>query len=430
MPSSNNFELRSDEVQEILSHVPHWLIRWGITTIFFVIFALLVASWFVKYPDVVSARVMLTTEVPPVHLVAGASGRIDLVSEDKQNVSSGEILAIIENSADTQDVLQLISQIEELKSVIYKKPVNPASIQINSSLNLGGLQQPYLAFISQVEELERFKSISIYENQKASLLDRISYYQRLSKRIKRQLELITEEVAISKQIYEDDSVLYKQGAGIKTEKNRSKANYLLNERNKESLESTLVQNNIQIAQLKAQVSELDLQEKETNDKLFASLIESFETLESQVQAWKQSYLIQSPIDGKLSFSKFWSDNQYVSQQEVVMTVIPQSDGLVGQVTMPIQGSGKVEVGQKVNIKLDNYPYNEYGMVLGQVESISLVPRDNSYQLRISLPNDLKSTYNKDLAFKQEMQGSAEIITENKRLIERVFNQLRNILSKV
>jgi hypothetical protein len=95
--------------------------------------------------------------------------------------------------------------------------------------------------------------------------------------------------------------------------------------------------------------------------------------------------------------------------------------------MPVIGSGKVEIGQTVNLKFDNYPFDEYGMVMGEVESISELPtKDNTYIIRISLPNGLHSSYNKDLEFRQQMQGSAEIITEDLRLIERLFNQLRSV----
>jgi len=43
-----------------------------------------------------------------------------------------------------------------------------------------------------------------------------------------------------------------------------------------------------------------------------------------------------------------------------------------------------------------------------------------------LPNGLKTSYNRELIFDKEMRGSAEIITEDLRLIERVFYQFREI----
>jgi len=96
--------------------------------------------------------------------------------------------------------------------------------------------------------------------------------------------------------------------------------------------------------------------------------------------------------------------------------------------LPRVRSGKVKVGQEVKIKFDGYPFNEFGAVEGKIESISMIARDNLYLINVSLPNGLKTTYNKTLEFKQEMQGIADIITEDMRLIERIFNQIRYIFT--
>lgn len=431
MPTTEEqIQLRSEEVQEILSHVPNWLIRWGITLVFVVILILIAASWFIKYPDTVAAQVVLTTQTPPVHLIARANGRISLLVEDKQHVDEEDLLGVIENPASTNDVLKLTEQMETIKEQIYKRPVNLEKIKLDESLNLGALQSVYSSFSSVVDDAKRFLSISFYHNQRLALSKRVEYYHDLNKGLNDQLSLVQEEIQISKTIYHDDSLLYGQGAGTKPVMNKSKASYLQNKRNKENIESSIIQNSIQIAQLKAQINELILKEEQETDQLQAAIVEAFEKLESDLLAWKQNYLLITPVEGNVAFSKFWSDNQYVQAGEEVMTVIPQSEDVIGNVAMPVHGSGKVETGQKVNVMINNYPSNEYGMVIGRVESISLVPRDDLYNIRISFPNGLTSTYNKQLVFKQEMQGRAEIITEDKRLIERVFNQLRNIIDRV
>ena len=50
---SEHIELRSEEVQEILGHVPPGVIRWGISVISAIVILLLVASWFIKYPEII-----------------------------------------------------------------------------------------------------------------------------------------------------------------------------------------------------------------------------------------------------------------------------------------------------------------------------------------------------------------------------------------
>jgi HlyD family secretion protein len=151
----------------------------------------------------------------------------------------------------------------------------------------------------------------------------------------------------------------------------------------------------------------------------------FERLKGATERWKNKYLFVSPINGKVSFNKFVEDNIYLNRNDNVFTIIPVKGGKVeGNAEMAISKSGKVRVGQKVNIKLANFPYGEYGMLEGKIKSISLTPSNDKYILSIELPNGLVSTYGKELNFKQNMKGIAEIITEDLRLIERVFYQFR------
>ena len=71
--------IRSEEVQEIITHMPGGLIRWGICLIFFLFIVLLSISWFVKYPDVIKAKVVVTTDPAPINLVSRTTGKILLL---------------------------------------------------------------------------------------------------------------------------------------------------------------------------------------------------------------------------------------------------------------------------------------------------------------------------------------------------------------
>ena len=105
MDKDTNIELRSDEVKEILQRMPNWIIRSGTTLFFVVIFALLIGSWFFRYPDIIHSKLVLTTLNPPAELVARSSGQIqNLYVSDNQEVKKGELLAIIENPAVNDDV--------------------------------------------------------------------------------------------------------------------------------------------------------------------------------------------------------------------------------------------------------------------------------------------------------------------------------------
>ncbi|MBZ4037557.1 HlyD family secretion protein [Flavobacterium sp. 17A] len=104
---------------------------------------------------------------------------------------------------------------------------------------------------------------------------------------------------------------------------------------------------------------------------------------------------------------------------------------IGKVKAPALNSGKIKVGQRVNIRLANYPDREFGVLRGEIKNISLVPdKDGNLLLDVALPNGLKTSYDKQIVFQQEMKGSAEIVTEDLRLIERILYQFKNIFEQV
>jgi HlyD family secretion protein len=70
---------------------------------------------------------------------------------------------------------------------------------------------------------------------------------------------------------------------------------------------------------------------------------------------------------------------------------------------------------------------EYGFIRATVKSISLMPNNENYVVEVDMPQDLKTNYDVTLKFSQEMKGSAEIITEDLRLIQRFFNPVKSLL---
>ena len=105
---TNNIELRSEEVQEILGEVPAWILRRGITLTAIIVVVILLGSAFFKYPDVITSSVVLTSTNPAISIVAKSSGRIQhLYINDNQYIDKGSYLAVIENSEKNHDVLYL-----------------------------------------------------------------------------------------------------------------------------------------------------------------------------------------------------------------------------------------------------------------------------------------------------------------------------------
>ena len=160
-----------------------------------------------------------------------------------------------------------------------------------------------------------------------------------------------------------------------------------------------------------------------HDKGFISLRESMKQLQAQINKWKQNFIMTAPISGIVAFHQLVQEQQYIEQQFEVATIVPPYDSIIGKIALQMKGSGKVRKGQKVLIKLDGFPYQEYGFVRGFIEKKASIPRDDAYMVDVRLPKGLVTNRNEVLRFEQRIQGVAEIITDNKSLLHRVFDQI-------
>ncbi|HEY6978001.1 MAG TPA: hypothetical protein VH396_16995, partial [Chitinophagaceae bacterium] len=75
------------------------------------------------------------------------------------------------------------------------------------------------------------------------------------------------------------------------------------------------------------------------------------------------------------------------------------------------------------LKFSAYPDAEFGSVVGKIDLISAIPSASGYLSKIILPNGLITNYNKQVQYTDGLLASAEIITENIRLLQRFYYNL-------
>ncbi|HBX51210.1 MAG: hypothetical protein A2275_06970 [Bacteroidetes bacterium RIFOXYA12_FULL_35_11] len=439
---SEHIELRSEEVQEILGHVPPGVIRWGISVISAIVILLLVASWFIKYPEIIISPVTVTTQNPPVTLVSKMNGKISkLFVKDKQRIKSGSVIAVIENPTDFNDVYTLKQKLDSFRVVLMKIQISEnrqtalyavdstQKVFFDENLNLGEMQTWYGAFLKSMADFSHFIHTDYHQKKIFTVQDQIAKYNQLYTRLLKQQNILSEELSIDRQQFSRDSNLFAKGVLAKADFDKSKSFLLQKRYSFEGSKSTLSNTQIQISQLQQSIFDLQQQHEDQNKQLKLALSQAYENLIGQIKIWEQNYVFTSPVDGIITFTKYWNENQNILSGDKVVTIIPEAESRsIGKLQLPIRGSGKVKTGQSVNIKLDNYPYMEYGMLRGKIESISLVSSDDSYAVEVSMPNGLLSSYGKKLEFSHDMKGTAEIITEDERLIMRFINPLRALLA--
>lgn len=432
MNNLDKIELRSEEVQEILGTPPRWIIRWGITLISLVVVVLLAGSYFFRYPDLIKGRITVISKNPPVTLVAKANGKIDhLFVGDQKPVKAGDVLAILENPAFYRDVFMLQLRLDTMR-YLFDTPEQLVHFQFGENLVLGQIHPYFTTFISQTSEYVNFIRFDLYRERIENLRRQVSDQEVYLRQMVSQARILDDKLQLSQRQLNRDGELARQSVISASDFEKSEAEYLSNELNHRTAIANLTGTRNQINQMQRQITELQAERGEQSNRLLAGLREKYDNLIAQIKVWEQNYVFITPIKGTVTFTSIWSENQQVTSGTAVFSIVPEeSTQIIGRVEIPLSGSGKVEPGQRVKIKLDNYPYLEYGMLDGTITTMSLVPVSAPggafYTAELDLHNGLVTNYGKELPFNQEMMGTAEIVTNDRRLLERLIQPLSSVI---
>ncbi|MFO7755054.1 MAG: HlyD family efflux transporter periplasmic adaptor subunit [Bacteroidales bacterium] len=421
----------SRPVEEIMNTPPASAIRWGTAVVGIIILMLLLISWIIKYPYIVRADALITTEKPPANIVARVSGDIEhLFVSDGQHVMQESVLGVLETTASYQSVQWLSSFLDSISSADIINSSGRISQQLPDNPGLGEIQDRYSSFRKIYIDYLNHLEIDYYGKKIDAVREEIKSIEDYIYKLKSKDELISSRLKLEEKKYFRDSLLNEQELLPDAELENSKQKYY-------SLKIEMVQvvldaasMRIDLASKKQILRDLVAAGEEERQNYRSAVVDELIRLKSRLDWWIQNHLLVSPIDGNVTFTRYWAENQSVREGETVMTVVPEGENkIIARIRIPMTGSGKVREGQNVNIQLKGYPYLEYGMVRGVIHSRSLVPHENMYILDVELPDGLSTFYGKDLKFSQNMEAKAEIITDDMRLIERALYPFKFLLEK-
>ncbi len=430
MSEEKEIIVRTEEVNEILTSTPKWLLRWGISVIFILIITFVALSYFIRYPDILTADITLTTLNPPITLVSKNNGKlIQLLVKNNAIIKSEQTIAVIENAANYKDVLYLFDIGNDIINQL-KLSDTISQLIIKDSLKVGELTPYYLLVLKSIKEVNLYKEVNPYNKQIRLLQKDLISYTGLLQKYKKQGSINDEQLKLAETDFNRDKSLMEAKVIALREFENKKKEYLAALNSNESVKITISNSLIQINSIEKSILQLQIQDYQEQQKLKNELQQNLKSLVSEIVKWKQLFLIESPVAGKISFFNVWSVNQNTKAGDELFSVIPnQQQQFVGKCILPIINTGKLALGQKVNIKLDNYPYNENGMLQGIITNISEVPNKDTYAIDVDLKNGLTTSYNKKLVYKQEMKGKADIITANLSVMDRIFFNFKKLVDR-
>ncbi|MGN7987172.1 HlyD family secretion protein [Pedobacter sp. 22226] len=427
---------RSEEVTAIIERMPT---RFGLAVSLVVLFLFILMAifgWIGRYPDISSGQIVVNASNAPIKLVANGNGKLKLngaLSLDE--VKEGQIIAYLENST-TPFAVDSISRL--------LKKYNPSSDDINllrnhfpKNVSFGELNIKYYGFINAIQQFLNYREDKFYDSQKVSFNNILAEQRKAIINTQNQLVMAKSSLGYVYKFYKRDSSLFKKKVISESELDQTEMSYLSAKDKVQSSTNAVIMTRQAIQETQNKIQQLHIADPEKEKELHLNLISSYNDLIDNIKIWEQKYVFKAPFSGKLQYLKFYNENQFVQAGDPIFTIVPINDKPYGQVLLPANGAGKVKIGQEVIVKLDNFPYMEYGSVEGRVKTISLTTNTEktqngsieTYLVTIDFPKGLQTNYGGKLDFKYESKGIAEIITHDRRLIERLFDNLKYATKK-
>ena len=413
----------TDELHDIITAHPNRFVRAGTGLFFLLLATLLLLSWFIKFPTTVQCAFFMTSSNAPKPVVSRVSSRLArILVRERQVVEAGQPLAYIESPADYNEVLRLSTHLDSL----YRRLADARSPAMLASApyiptHLGELQVKYEVFAQASRQLRSMGTRGFYAQKEHLLRAELGTLQRQEKNLGAQKKLYRDDWRLARQELKAQQGLARQGVIAAADFRREESREIAKQFPVKQAEAAHLSN--EAAQRAKQQELLDLHK--LLDDQYDAYVQGLNTLRSAIDDWKSRYVLTAPGPGQVHFSGMLEANQAVRPNEEVFFISSSAVQYYGEMLVPQQNLGKVRVGQQVLIKLDGYPFSEFGLVEGRVASLSEMPTaKNNFLAKVNLSHGLVTTYGKKIVYRNRISARADIITEDTRLLQRILYQLR------
>jgi len=286
---------------------------------------------------------------------------------------------------------------------------------------LGELQRSYYEFHDRYIRLQQTFAGGFYQQKQTVLQNDLRFMEEQLRVLANQRALAAQDYELQKTEYQTNLRLEQEKVIAPLELGREKSKLLAKANALRSIESQILSYQSGEQAKRREILELDREASDYQQQFSSALFQ----FASEIDAWVARYMVIAPESGQLEYITALQKNQFVTVNQELFYIAPANTGFYGEAIVSQAGMGKLRPGQEVIVELDSYPAQEYGFLHGSVENISPFPvRDNSFVVRIQLPQGMKTSYGKMLPYKNNLQAKARIITEDKRLLERMLHMLR------
>lgn len=416
---------RSDEVNDIIERMPTYWTKWITLIVTINVILLLTFSFIVEYPDSITGPISISGKKAPVRLISHNAGRLHLLVDNHTIVTNNEILGYIENGAELNDVILLDRMCSSSDAIT-------AVADLPKKLRLGELSGYYYDFINSYNLYQQILNTKVYLNSCRSLNSQIEANKSIAENMNKELKLNDIILHNIHKDYSADSILEQLGAISTQNLVAHKNNVMLQEKTNIEFYNNYLSIKQDIKSHRLEIEKNKTSWKEEIQTAYNTMLSKYNILFNELRIWKERYLFISPIAGEVEFLGFWRENVFITTAREVFSVAPTDNTIIGDLEVSAIGAGKIEVGQTVNVKLYNYPYTQYGYIVGRVASVSTLPHlvaganltEYAYLVSVEFPDSFITNYGVPINLNYETKGTGDIITTPHKLIERLFDNIK------
>ncbi|MDR0614316.1 MAG: hypothetical protein LBG45_12805 [Dysgonamonadaceae bacterium] len=96
---------------------------------------------------------------------------------------------------------------------------------------------------------------------------------------------------------------------------------------------------------------------------------------------------------------------------------------IGHIQVDVNNIGKIQYGSIVNITLNQYPKNIFGLLSGNITEIKQKDESQVYDVYIQMHDELITNFGKKLQYLPQMSGTVMIKREDKSILKRIFSSI-------
>lgn len=240
-------------------------------------------------------------------------------------------------------------------------------------------------------------------------------------RLSNQQKIYQQDLAIAKREFDANQKLMDNKVISISEFKKAESGFINKKIPLENVASSLLQNTISQNAKQQELADSSNQ-AHTQKSSFLAKVNQFK---SEIENWRLAHILEAKSRGRVVFNHFIRQGDFVEANKALFYITKEAKGkFEGELQIGQYDLGKVKEWQDVIVRLTAFPYQQYGVLKGKISYLSdQTTADTLYIAKVTFADGGKTSYYKELKLKNGMVANAEIVTQKRSLLTKLFSNV-------